>query len=200
MDSDEDCMQVRFGTKAELLNANRNQVVAIDLGFAGPGRRSCGMAQWGDLGTANNGNHTYADALAFLRAWEEPQLHLIVEAPLFYAFDKHGNPIGRSTVEPSTHYWYLRAGIAVGFAALNLVRELLRSEATYSLCLYEGFLPHLKTHNPHRIDAINLLRAATEPECIRECSHCDVPGEIRTVLGFVGLPEPENLPVVIEVF
>ena len=79
---------------------------------------------------------------------------MIVEAPLFFVFDEHGNPAGRMPFEDPSHYWYLQAGVTVAFSVINLFRELLKSGASCRLVVYEGYMPHFGApRQPHALDA-----------------------------------------------
>jgi hypothetical protein len=191
-------MQIQNGTKSDILGASISEVVAIDLGFAKTGKRSCGMAKWGGPGSIESWTSTYGEAVAFLREWPSVRLHLILEAPLFYLFDEQGNPAGRSAIEPPQYSWYLRAGVAVAFSALNMLRELLHSNVPYTLYVYEGFVPHYGMPSSHRSDAVELLNASTKSDVVTQYARSDFAGTAHTVLSYLGLPESEHLPAVVE--
>lgn len=192
-------MQIDNGTLPLLKTAANDNLVALDIGFASQSNDSCGIAQFGD-GAIQSRNSTYGETISFLRGWPLSELHLIVEAPLFFVFDQQGNPVGRLPLEDPPHYWYLRAGITVAFSAVNLFHELLRAKAQHRLIIYEGYLPHFHgaRRQPHALDAAELLAAARKQNAIVKYERSEFHGIVRSVHYYLGLPEPENLPPVVE--
>jgi hypothetical protein len=190
-------MNIIYGTKSLLTNARKNCIVALDIGFAKGSNRSCGIAHWED-DTIQSWNSTYGDAISFLSDWPKEELHLIVEAPLFFVFDEGGNPAGRILFEDSSYYWYLRAGVTVAFSALNLFKELLKSKALYRLFAYEGYMPHFGVKRVHALDAASLLAAAMNAEAIVQYERAAFKGIVRTIHYYLGLAEPANLPPVVQ--
>jgi hypothetical protein len=87
-------MQIDNGTKTLLMDTSESRIVALDIGFARQRNKSSGIAHW-DKDVIRSWNSSYGETISFLRNWPEEELHLIVEAPLFFVFDEHGNPAGR---------------------------------------------------------------------------------------------------------
>jgi hypothetical protein len=191
-------MQITNGTISLLNAAPDESLLAIDIGFAAGKNSSCGISKRiGD--TFESWNSTYGDMVLFLAKWPLPELHLIVEAPLFFVFDENGNPAGRLPFEDPPHYWYLRAGITVAFAAVNLLHELLRAGADYRLILYEGYMPHFGgRRQAHALDATGLLASARENGNAIQYERSQFKGTVRCIQYYVGVPEPINLPPIIE--
>jgi hypothetical protein len=191
-------MQIDNGTKTLLMNTSESRIVALDIGFARQRNKSCGIAHW-DKDVIQNWNSSYGETISFLRNWPKEELHLIVEAPLFFVFDEQGNPAGRLPLEDPSHYWYLPAGVTVAFSVINLFRELLKSGASYRLVVYEGYMPHFGApRQPHALDATELLAAARKEKGIVQYERSEFHGIVRTIHYYLGLPEPLNLPPIIE--
>ena len=137
--------------------------------------------------------------VSFLAKWSLPELHLIVEAPLFFVFDERNNPAGRLPFEDPTHYWYLGAGIAMAFAAVNLLHELLKAGADYRLILYEGYMPHFGgPRQAHALDAKDLLASAREKGSVVQYARLQFGGTVRCIQWYLRLQEPVNLPPVVQ--
>jgi hypothetical protein len=190
-------MHIYNGTKSLLNNANKGNIVALDIGFAKHDTRSCGVALWKD-DAIQSWNSPYGELISFCCGWPTEELHLIVEAPLFFVFDDNGNPAGRMLFEDPSHYWYLQTGVTEAFSTLNLFLELSKSGITYRLFVYEGYLPHFGERQPHALDAAGLLAAAMRKQNIIQYERTEFKGIVRSIHYYIGLAEMDNLPPVIQ--
>src|SRR5687768_17611346 len=91
--------------------------IAVDVGFAKAGRKTCGVAATGSLGQ----KLSHTECLDHLVGWmsTKESAVLILEAPLSLAF-ANGNPSPRDNFErlkkegkSMTRYWYSGPGAAV---------------------------------------------------------------------------------------
>jgi hypothetical protein len=191
-------MHLTNGTIPFLTAASDDSLVAIDIGFASGSNSSCGISKRQE-GGFESWNSAYGDMVLFLAKWPLPELHLILEAPLFFVFDENGNPAGRLPFEDPSHYWYLRAGITVAFAAVNLLHELLRAGADYRLILYEGYMPNFGgRRRAHALDATGLLASAGDKGNIVQHERSQFKGTVRCIQYYLGLPEPIGLAPVVQ--
>jgi len=127
-------------------------VLAVDIGFAGSRKRSCGLA-------SNNKDHpslhlTFENAVQavanLLRNVKAATL--ILESPLSYVFDARGNPAGRLAVERiapnAPRYWYFGAGAVTSLAAAFFLRRLIElaprtlSARSLRVTIFEGFVSY----------------------------------------------------------
>jgi hypothetical protein len=189
-------MDIVYGTKSLLINTGKEHIVTLDIGFAQGSNKSCGIAHWKN-DAIESWNSTYGDALTFLCTWPQEELHLIVEAPLFYVFDENGNPVSR-TFEDVGYYWYAGAGVAVAFAVLNLFKELSESKPSYNLFVYEGYLPSFGVKQAHALNAASLCSAARDEQTIFQYNRSEIKGVVRSIHYYLGLGEQENLPPVVQ--
>lgn len=141
--------------------ASRRPTVAIDIGF---GNSSTSGIAWSEapsqspeLFTTDFGSCP-DKVLSCVKGHGE--FNLILEAPLFGAFDNSGNPVGRLPLEKRSEairYWYLQAGANVGLGALFLLRELATRAEGREIHLFEGFVSFKSDVSDHKTDAKLLL-------------------------------------------
>jgi hypothetical protein len=117
------------------------QWVFADPGFAGEGRKSCGLLLDSGIPTV----HTFAglrEQLVALALESGPPLHLVIEAPLSVSFTARGNPAGRSVElrDGQSRYWYVGLGCSVLTSATYLVRAITNAGPRREIRLFEGLV------------------------------------------------------------
>jgi hypothetical protein len=153
-------------TTVDLNEASQRPTVAVDVGF---GNSSTSGIAWSgaspdesnsDVDTLLTTNYgSCADEILRL-ADGVSAFNLILEAPLFGAFDEDGNPMGRLPLEKRgsvTRYWYLQAGANVGLGAAFLLRDLANRPNRATIHLFEGFMSFKEGPSEHEEDAKLLL-------------------------------------------
>ena len=132
---------IHAGTVADI-DWNSGTWVFLDIGFS-KRRKSCGLL----FHDAEPGEFQFNKALALIVdhvAKAQRPVNLTIEAPLSVAFDKAGNPSGRSIEKQGakTRYWYNGLGCAVMVAAMYLVRAIHESTPQQDVRLFEGFVSY----------------------------------------------------------
>ena len=117
------------------------QWVFVDPGFAGEGKKSCGLLLDSGVPTVR----TFADLrdqLVALAQAPGPELHLVIEAPLSVAFTARGNPAGRSVElrDRQSRYWYVGLGCSVLTSAMYLLRAITDAVPRREIRLFEGLV------------------------------------------------------------
>ena len=160
-------------TTDDLTDAAQRPTVAVDVGF---GNSSTSGIAWS--GTSPDESNSDVDTLLttnygscadeILRLADGvPAFNLILEAPLFGAFDEDGNPMGRLPLEKRgsvTRYWYLQAGANVGLGASFLLRDLANRPNRATIHLFEGFVSFKEGPSEHDEDAKLLLEELEDGE------------------------------------
>jgi hypothetical protein len=94
-------------------------------------------------------------------------VNLTIEAPLSVAFDKLGNPKGRSIEKQGgkTRYWYNGLGCGVMVAAMYLVRAIHDSCPKHDVRLFEGFVSYKdpQLESDHLRDVLLIRQVIKEP-------------------------------------
>ena len=116
--------------------------VFLDIGFSKK-KKSCGLL----VHDAKPDEFQFYKARTIildLVAKATGPVNLTIEAPLSVAFDKSGNPNGRSIEKQGakTRYWYNGLGCAVMVAAMYLVRAIHDSSPKQEVRLFEGFVSY----------------------------------------------------------
>lgn len=128
---------IRSGLASEL-SKDSGAWVFVDLGFARKAK-SCGLL----IADGKPEEVTFATLVNKLTesaiSSNEP-MNLLLEAPLSVAFDKWGNPTGRSVERrgKTTRYWYVGLGCSVLVAATYVLRALLALDISREIRLFEG--------------------------------------------------------------
>ncbi|MDD4984724.1 MAG: hypothetical protein PHQ43_02880 [Dehalococcoidales bacterium] len=87
----------------------------------------------------------------------------MIEAPLSVAFDKYGNPKGRSIDKRGNQkrYWYVGPGCVVMVATLYLMKRILEINPDCNIKLFEGLVSYkIKTKRSNHLEDVILLRDA----------------------------------------
>ncbi len=150
-------------------------VIAVDIGFAKDGGKSCGVA-WKAADSAKVDVTALDFCPAITKVSEllksESPATLIVEAPLFALFSVSGNPIRRGDFEelatekkPKLRYWYHQGGATPCLASIFFLRQmrshLLTNDDSITeilVYLYEGFISFKSRKTSHKADAAKLLK------------------------------------------
>jgi len=143
-------------------------LIAVDLGFAGDGNRSCGVA-WGNE-PASCEEMEFGAAVS--RVSELLQINresvLILEAPLSGAFSASGNPCARGEFErePQRRYWYVQPGSGIALAAELFVRRPIQAVGLENgtVHIVEGFVTRVTGQHRHKRVAVALRRAFLDPQ------------------------------------
>jgi len=141
------------------------QWVFLDIGFANK-KRSCGLLiQDGDPVELQFGE--MCKELSNLVTSSTNQVNLVIEAPLSAAFDKHGNPVGRSMEKKGSkaRYWYTGLGCVVMTAAMYLIRTLNDVQPKIPILLFEGFVSfkNKDEQSDHSKDVLALREIVMDP-------------------------------------
>lgn len=168
-------MTIRPGTIEELTNPEGLWII-LDIGFANK-RKSCGIA----IGDESTVKVTFNQALIdIIRAISEnPITNLVIEAPLSVAFDKFGNPTARRGEKKNNNnrYWYVGPGCAVMVAAMYLMKELIISNPSGEVRLFEGFVSYKNKKSDH-IEDVKILKQAIE-KTKKDIEHIIQPNSLR---------------------
>ena len=156
---------IRAGSVSEI-HKHEGEWLFVDLGFSAESR-SCGVLKDGGVPY----NITFRELVNFaIREVTENDprpLNLLLEAPLSAAFNKNGNPTGRSFEKQNgrTRYWYLQGGAVVAIAAGHLLRALVRCGAQRDVRLFEGFVSFKSStaKSSHTEDVLKLREAVWNP-------------------------------------
>jgi len=171
---------IQAGKKISDSSWSNGTWLILDIGFAKTGRKSCGLLihspQQKECKTTMNFNEA-VEAVIYV-AKTNKKLNLVIEAPLSIAFDKNGNPTGRSIEQGSKpRYWYLPAGCVVMVATLHLMRRLISENPDSEIRLFEGFVSFKpkggkpKKQNSHLKDIERLREVILNPKNFGSCIH-----------------------------
>lgn len=151
----------------------------LDIGFSSS-QKSCGIL----LGDEEGRCLTFSDAINEVVGISNrlSLLNLVIEAPLSVAFDKSGNPKGRSMEKEGgkNRLWYVSPGCAVLVAVMYLMRKLYDSHPSGDVKLFEGFVSYKSrdAKSNHSKD-VELLREAIKATQTKS-HHIIKPEEIKT--------------------
>lgn len=134
------------------------QWVFVDLGFA-KAAKSCGLLVGDGTPKEVSFSKLKTEVLEIVATGRMP-LNLLIEAPLSVAFNKNGNPTGRSIErrESQSRYWYVGLGCSVLVAATYLLRAIHDAGGQRGIRLFEGlasFKPK-GVRSSHSDDVLNL--------------------------------------------
>lgn len=184
--------------------------MAVDLGFAGKRKKSCGLAWTTSNGEPQSECASFGQSIQRVAAFLERNTNsvLVVEAPLSGLFDSSGNPKGRMPFEKKidgstdTRYWYVGAGAAVGFGAAFFFSQLLQHASSTSnvVSVIEGFISFKTRLSDHNEDALALLEGIHNSDAGIYDVHAK-PGErCENILSLIGLvPREAHCPAVVAV-
>ena len=158
--------QIRAGCTKDI-GKDSGHWLFVDIGFSAR-KRSCGVVK----GAGRPQQCTFGELVKLVvgeanTAADQP-LHLLLEAPLSAAFNRDGNPTGRS-VEKSkdglTRYWYMGSGALTLIASGYLLRELIKCGVQRDVKLFEGFLSFKPSgaKSSHASDAKKLQKVVWNP-------------------------------------
>lgn len=130
---------IRAGTKSEISMSSGDWLI-LDIGFANKSA-SCGLIINREMPVVLRFNEAIDRICRFIAKSTNP-VNLLIEAPLSVAFDKNGNPIGRTVEKQAgkTRYWYVGLGCTVMVAALYLVKAITETPSNAEVRLFEGFV------------------------------------------------------------
>ncbi|WP_210398143.1 hypothetical protein [Motiliproteus sediminis] len=138
----------------------------VDLGFSS-NSKSCGLLLGDRPATSLKFSELAAILCEEVRKYG-PTLYLVLEAPLSVAFNKDGNPTGRSVEKRGSQhrYWYVGLGCSVLVAATYLLRSLVEAEPRRDVRLVEGLVSFKQKGQAsnHEEDVEALKRVIWEPE------------------------------------
>ena len=158
--------QICAGSVSQI-NPESGEWLIIDVGFAKTGNRSCGVV----VGDGYPMEVMFSELvdLAIEQAGNDAglPLNLLLEAPLAVAFDRNGNPTGRSTdvQNGKRRYWYTQPAIGLIVACGHLLRAIEDCQMQRDVRLFEGFVsfkpPGVKSS--HMWDVAKLRAAVRNP-------------------------------------
>jgi hypothetical protein len=153
---------IRAGTVSEI-SPSSGEWLILDIGFANKSA-SCGLLINEEQPVELRFNEAVERICGFIDSSTRP-VNVLIEAPLSVAFDRNGNPTGR-TVErqgSKTRYWYVGLGCTVMVAALYLMRAMTDVVSTSEVRLFEGFVSFKEkgSTSNHSRD-VELLRKVVE--------------------------------------
>jgi hypothetical protein len=177
--------------------------MAVDLGFAGRQKKSCGLAWIASDEEPQTERANFGQCVEKVAAFlsKNASSVLIVEAPLSGLFDSSGSPKGRAPFEKvkadgttDTRYWYVGPGAAVGLGAAFFFSQLSQRATSESnvVNVVEGFISFKTRSSDDVVDALALLKGLCnsdtrihniEPEAGERCT---------SMLGLVGLVSQEH--------
>ena len=132
-------MTVRAG-RIEEATRSSGEWVFVDVGFSSKSK-SCGLLS--ELGDPMNLTFAQLQSrlVTLVKAPGRP-LNIVLEAPLSVAFNKSGNPAGRSIElrDGVSRYWYVGLGCGVLVAATYLVRSITEATPVREIRLFEGLV------------------------------------------------------------
>ena len=186
-------VQIRAGCLSGL-HDRKGEWLFVDVGFSAT-RRTCGVLK----GTGQPCEVTFRELVNLtvqeVKRNDPEPLNLLLEAPLSVAFNKRGNPTGRSFERRggTPRYWYSGAAPALIIATGHLLRSLVNSGVQRDVRLFEGFLsfkpPNSKSNH---IEDVRELRKAvwnSEQDCIvaPECIKLHDSDTIESAFKFGGM-------------
>lgn len=158
-------MTIRAG-KADHIKWKDGSWVFADLGFAKAENKTCGVL----IGDEKPKVVCFSKACELVREHIEmtpdAPVNLVLEAPLSVAFDRAGNPKGRSIErrKGKQRYWYLQAGIVVMVAAQYMIKQIKPATEGKKLRLFEGFVSFKQKKSDHSKDVLLLRDIVWNPE------------------------------------
>jgi len=162
-------MKIKSGKLSDISWTNGFWIF-LDIGFSNQ-VRSCGLL----LHDTHPQELKFSDAVSTVidTVGFHDRLNLLIEAPLSVAFDKSGNPKGRS-IEKSgskTRYWYVGPGAVVMVATFYLLRALSDATSNCVIQLFEGFVSYKEKSkkSSHSKDVLLLREVIKEPEKFSSC-------------------------------
>jgi hypothetical protein len=139
--------------------------VFLDIGFS-KRKKSCGLL----VHDGEPSEFQFKEARALIleiASMAAGPVNLAIGAPLSVAFDKSGNPSGRSIERQGgkTRYWYNGLGCAVMVSAMYLVRAIHNSCPKRDVRLFEGFISYKdsKGESDHLRDVLLMRQVVKEP-------------------------------------
>ena len=165
----------------------------FDIGFSNKSR-SCGLL----LHDGKPNNFQFGEAVRNIIeiVRNNEHINLVIEAPLSIAFDINGNPKGRSVEKRGsrTRYWYFGPGCTVLMATTYFFMELMKSNPTVNIKLFEGFVSYKNREDPsNHLEDVMLLRETimlpnprqhcTRPEDLRMDTH----DKLKSAFGVAGM-------------
>lgn len=195
-------LHIQPGTRAYALARSPNQtIIAVDIGFASAAK-STGIAIRADSVTTTT-RVTFGQVPDLVAMHlKEGDLCLILEAPLTIAFNREGNPTGRSIEkrQGQTRYWYSGLGASVLLAAVFLLERIrdIYTPLQRTIYLYEGFVTFKSERTQHQADALQLLTtlAGEQPGTILDAQEVMTreTASFRSPIQFVSL---RGLPAIV---
>lgn len=164
----------------------------IDIGFSSKSS-SCGVL----FHDSKPERRTFGEAVEDVKVATRTSsiLNLVIEAPLSVAFDKSGNPIGRSIEKHNhqTRYWYVGAGCVVMISTLYLIKQVISENPAGEVKLFEGFVSYKTVKSDHLRDVKLLHDVIKDPRSYKDCIFdlSNEPGIVSAfkVMGFdFGIP------------
>ena len=130
---------IRAGKKSEI-NWESGEWVILDIGFSSKAR-SCGLT-FNESAPRQVRYDEAVDEICSFITESKRSVNLIIEAPLSVAFNRNGNPTGRSCEKQGrrARYWYIGPGCTTMVAALYLVRRIQELSTDVEVRLFEGFV------------------------------------------------------------
>lgn len=153
-----------FAGKIEDISWTSGAWIFLDVGFSNK-RRSCGLLFHDMEPKAFQFNTACVLIVERIADTTEP-VNLTIEAPLSVAFDRSGNPCGRSIEKQGakTRYWYNGLGCGVMVAAMYIVRAIHDACPRQEIRLFEGFVsykdPDVRSEHLH--DALLMRQVVKE--------------------------------------
>ena len=132
--------QIRAGCVSEVSKESGDWLI-VDIGFA-ESKKSCGVLKNDDRPEEVTFNAMVDCVVKEARRVSGRPLNLMLEAPLSSAFNKDGNPTGRSCEQKkgwSPRYWYLQSATLTIVATGHLLRALVECRVQREVRLFEGF-------------------------------------------------------------
>jgi hypothetical protein len=149
-----------YSGKVDDISWSNGTWLIIDIGFSNS-KKSCGTLLGDDTAMPLKFNDAINQVIRIAKG--TPLLNLVIEAPLSVAFDKSGNPKGRSIEKEGgkNRLWYVGPGCAVLVAGMYLMKKLYDSHPSAEVKLLEGFVSYKSrdAKSSHLRD-VELLREA----------------------------------------
>lgn len=165
---------IRAGRISEVALSSGHWLI-LDIGFANRSR-TCALMVNNKAPVVLRFNEAVESISTFISKSREP-VNLLIEAPLSAAFDKIGNPTGRSVEKKGsqTRYWYAGLGCTVMVAAMYLIKAItIKAPHSADVRLFEGFVSFRERGiKSNHVRDVELLREVIEnpdtyPEAIIE--------------------------------
>jgi hypothetical protein len=160
---------IRSGHVNEV-NWDSGSWVFLDVGFSN-NLKSCGLL----IGDNTPIGLRFGEVLNEISSYvinSSAPINLVLEAPLSVAFDKNGNPKGRSIEKENqkTRYWYVGLGCTVMVAVMYMLKELERVCSDKEIRLFEGFVSfkEKQSRTSHLRDVLLLREVVKAPLSFQE--------------------------------